>query len=315
MKMEKFKNDKYLSEIIEVVSYYYKDKLNQKEIARKLFYSPSKVSRMINRAFELGLIELKIKQNLTRDDHKEEELKRKYQLKDVLVFNGFNSDDDNNKKLFYKFIADYLDSIIEDGFNIGIDESKILFPIFQNLNLENKKINFFKLTGVQNNNFLNDDNNIFNLILNKKSDHNVNLPFAPIFLKKELKEALINESTINQILSKYAKLNIIISTIEVFSDKLDLIKDDIISKTDYFELKDQAASFYYLGHFFDKKGRIVSRKFEDSLIGISLNEIQKCPNTILIAYDINKLDYLKALLELKIINSLIIIDEIASKLL
>ena len=70
--------------IAEVARMYYEENLPQTTIAKRMFFSKSKVCRYLQKAKELKIVEIQINYPLKQSTTLETMLKEKYQLKDAL---------------------------------------------------------------------------------------------------------------------------------------------------------------------------------------------------------------------------------------
>lgn len=71
--------------IAEVASLYYLGKLDQTEVADRVGVSRSTVSRMLNQAEELGIVEIKVNRSVPIDEHLGEEVVRRFPVRDAVV--------------------------------------------------------------------------------------------------------------------------------------------------------------------------------------------------------------------------------------
>ena len=79
--------------LAEVSSLYYEHGMTQEEIARGLFVSRSRVSRLLTMAREQGIVTFNIKHFGERCFEFEQIIKRKYQLEDVFILNSDGHDE------------------------------------------------------------------------------------------------------------------------------------------------------------------------------------------------------------------------------
>ena len=83
-------NDAMLDRITLIATLYYKDKLSQQEIAKKLNISRPWVSKLLTRAEELGIVKIEIESPILGNTQLEQQLCDKYQLEYASVID--NSD-------------------------------------------------------------------------------------------------------------------------------------------------------------------------------------------------------------------------------
>ena len=102
--MKKKENaDNMLDKIVLVATLYYKNKLSQQEIAKKLSISRPWVSKLLSRAEDLGIVKIEINSPVTGNSQLEEALKEKYGLS----YAGVISTKDQNRDYVAQAAADY----------------------------------------------------------------------------------------------------------------------------------------------------------------------------------------------------------------
>ncbi len=82
----------HIAQLIEVAQLYYMDGLNQEQIAKKVGFSRSSVSRMLTEARGRGVVHISIGHPLQRLVSLEEDLQRKYGLQCVRVAESYDDD-------------------------------------------------------------------------------------------------------------------------------------------------------------------------------------------------------------------------------
>ena len=136
--------------IAEVARMYYEENLSQTTIAKRMFFSKSKVCRYLQKAKELKIVEIQINYPLKQSTTLETMLKEKYQLKDAIVIT--DSSYEENKDFIIKRLgeqaAKYIDNLIHDGDSVGISWGRTLNQMVQQIKPKTtKKIRFVQLTG------------------------------------------------------------------------------------------------------------------------------------------------------------------------
>jgi len=115
--------------LADVATLYYKEKNTQQEIARKIGYSRSAISRLLSEAEEEGIIEVIINYPLLRDAKLERRLREKYHLEAAYVVNAGNSSDEHLLHLLGRMGALYLERQLRDNMIIGIGWGTSLYEV------------------------------------------------------------------------------------------------------------------------------------------------------------------------------------------
>ena len=115
--MKKKENpDNMLDKIVLVATLYYKNKLSQQEIAKKLSISRPWVSKLLSRAEDLGIVKIEINSPVTGNSQLEEALKEKYGLS----YAGVISTKDQNRDYVAQAAADYFISQLKQKDVVGV---------------------------------------------------------------------------------------------------------------------------------------------------------------------------------------------------
>lgn len=80
----------------QVAHMYYELGMMQPEIAKRLYFSRSKVSRILQKAQDLGIVDIKVKHYLSRVRFYENELKEKFGISNPIVLTSFEGDQTSN---------------------------------------------------------------------------------------------------------------------------------------------------------------------------------------------------------------------------
>ena len=113
--------------LAQVAVWYYEDRLDQAEIARRIGRSRSMVSRMLNEVREQGLVEIRVKYPLRRNSHLESQLVDRFGLKGAWVLNRPASwNREMQVRMLGRTAAAGLQRYITDGVCIGVAWSRTL---------------------------------------------------------------------------------------------------------------------------------------------------------------------------------------------
>ena len=107
----KEKESDELAVIAEVASMYYEHDIPQNVIAEKMFFSRAKVSRLLKKAREQGIVEIIIRFPLERVVTLERTLCEVFGLKDAVVIKNYPENNNANTRLsrLGKIAGEYLD--------------------------------------------------------------------------------------------------------------------------------------------------------------------------------------------------------------
>ncbi|MHC1734761.1 MAG: sugar-binding transcriptional regulator [Erysipelotrichaceae bacterium] len=304
--------------LAEIAYLYYDQNLSQQQIADRLFFSRSKISRMLDKAKELKIISVAINYPIERLSSVEKSLQEKYRLKEVIVVKDYNLPSEVMLMRLCKIGSEILIENLKDGMTVGMswgNTVRTLMEVMPPVYLKN--IHIVQLNGAVNQSSTK-SYNAADLIrsIAEKIHGQVHLLHAPLIVQdKAVCQALISDPMIGDTLEYGKKSDIILTGISFFHEKSDTPWEKHLTHQEKITLIQKGAVGTFLAHFIDKNGKIVDSEMDDRLIGINLLDLGKVPNVITIACGENKSDVVSGALKGKYINTLILDEKLAMKLL
>lgn len=304
--MEKF-SDQELELMTKVSILYYKKELNQSQIASKLGISRPKVSRLIKKAREKGIVKIKIDSPTNDNSYLESELAEKFNLKEVLIVDlSAQQPLENRKEAAAEKGLDLLARIAEGEEYIGVSAGTTLYKFARKAHPISK--NEFKIvpligalsdTGKSYN-----ANEISNLLSSNLGGINYLLN-SPAFLKDAETAAVFKkEKRINKVINLYHKIDIAFLGIGTATESHPLIEGHLKqSELEVFKDLNLCGSINSI--FFDRKGKIVELPFNNRIVAVGLEEFLKIKFRIGIAVGDEKKEAVLAALKSTLINILI----------
>ncbi|MFV0551456.1 MAG: sugar-binding transcriptional regulator [Anaerorhabdus sp.] len=308
-----------LSIIAEIARMYYEKNIPQNEIANRMFFSKSKVSRILNKAKELGIVEIKINYPIERIYSLENEIKQLFNLNEVIIIRNYPEHNNGDIRLerLGKCAADYIDSKLVDGDKVGLSWGRTLgYTIRQLKPKEKKDISVIQMMGAPADNY-DDQLNSMNLVRTMSELYggkNLFL-YAPLFVENNLvKKSLMKEKIIIKTLNEAKNVDYLITGIADFSLGANSWAG-YLDEQRVNELRKRGVVGFICGHLIDKNGRGTFGEEEDNIIGVSLQDIKSIPNVIAVAGGLDKVKAILAALNGGYINCLITDEFIGEKLI
>lgn len=313
--MPKRRDDSAL--IAEVARLYYYEDLTQDQIGEVLGLSRQKVSRLLHRAKEEGIVQIRVLG--AQEDTKvlEERLRERFNLRDVRVAATFARDTDTVTKRIAQVAASYLRSIIEPHTSLGVAYGKTLFamvpflvarpvPGFQVVQIMG---GYGKLKG---------DVVAVELAraLAQSFGGSVVYLLAPAFAKDpEARNALLQDERIARVLELARRVDIALVGIGGVTSSSTLLDTGDIYPYEVDELVAKKAVGNICGNFYDVEGREVPTQADSRRISLTLQDLKRIPKVIGVAGGEGKLKPILGALRGGYINILITDDVTASALL
>ncbi|GGI41165.1 sugar-binding transcriptional regulator [Mammaliicoccus stepanovicii] len=293
-------------ESIKIAKLYYQENLSQEMIANKLEISRPTVSRLLNHAKEHGFVSVKIEDPYEDADSLAQLLKAKYDLKDCIVVHTTNNDYLNIQSSIGKKTAEFLNSNVKNGDNIGISWGKTMYQVSRFLEPTHlEDVGVIQLKGGIS---FSDVDTRSHQILERfaKAYHATprDLPLPVIFDVKEVKQMVEKDRHIKSILEQGRKVDIAIFTVGTVRDSALLFKLGFLNDEEKDRLKNSAVGDI-CSRFYNEQGEVADVAINNRTIGIELESLKEIENTILVAGGDHKIKAIKGALEGKLSNILI----------
>ncbi len=297
------------------VDYYLKGK-TQNQIAKEHYISRPKVSRILKKARELGIVEIKINYDNGNFNKLKRDIKRIFSVKDIYVVPTLETYNDTLEEVCKK-AADTISTIIEDDMTIGISWGRSVLTIAKYI--EDKKynnINIVELFGTLNYN--KDFNTIINASteLSKKLDATLYPLPSPIYVRNEnAREALKQMPIVSDTLAKIKDVDVILTSIgRVSSNSKSVLWESYTDRDVKGEVEKNGGVGFILAHFFDREGKFLDLEYNKKVIGIPVDEIRK-KQIFLVCAGVSKAKALYGALKGRMVDTLVCDEEILKKVL
>lgn len=299
-----------------VANLYYNSELTQNQIAERLYTSRSKVSRMLKEARELGIVEICIREPWERNLEYEQNLKEAFQLKNIRVVAIKDTDKDNRAQKIAQAASYYLDSMVKQGMVVGISWGNTLYRIVKYISTNNRKnipITVVPIMGAAN--IKSPEKDAMDLAKDLASAYGGKYQYiyAPLFVNnKSLRDNLVQEDNIKSVLELSANADVILTSVGSIVYKS---WSNYLSKKTLEALETKGAVGHIGGHFYDIQGRELETSLAERMIGVSLEDIRICREVVCAAYGENKAEAILGALRGDFLNTLIIDEQCAWKVL
>lgn len=301
--------------ISEVAYMYYNMHYSQDFIAEKLFMSRSTVSRVLKKALDSGIVEIKVNLPNKRFYELENKVKEKYNLTDCHIVDtseniGFNQ--------LCNYASRYLSDYIQDNLIIGVSSGKTVHTICAKL--QSKLVNNIMFSQVKGSagmgsEYEYDSPNLI-LALSNKFSGAYNLIYSPLYVfNKIVRDYLMKEIIITNSLELARKSDVLISSVSIPSKDRSRIYKDYIDNPLMQNMLKKKPKASFIGHFFDEEGKAIDKEIENSIIGLSVEDIRRIKNTIVVVNEEEKSEALLSVLKSGLINNLIVSKRCIDKII
>lgn len=296
-----------LSKLIEVAKLYYQFDFSQQKIAEKLGISRPSVSRMLQQAKELGVVQIKINDQSEGSERLANSVKETFNLKHCIVIPIPEYNQEIIKMELGKATSNYLGEIVQHGNIVGTTWGTTLFEVARHVKPKNvKDVSVVQLNGgvshSETNTYASEILNFLSSAFNTSPHF---LPLPAVVDHPVVANTIVSDRHIKRVLNLGKQCDIALFTVGEFTKESTLFKAGYFSTEDFDGLKAQNAVGDICSRIFDIKGNICSKELDERTIGISLSELSKKSYSILIAGGMEKIDAIIGALRGKFTNVLI----------
>ncbi|MCL5985493.1 MAG: sugar-binding transcriptional regulator [Actinobacteria bacterium] len=294
--------------MIKICKLYYKEGLQQLQIAQMLKISRFKVSRILMKAKELGIVKINIAEPIYTEASLEEYLEERFCLQRAIVVKNYGLSDNELKEKIGTATANYLTQIVKDGDILCISWGSTVNKMAEALPVSNKKVEVVQINGGSRYTEIDISCHVITARIASKFNTSPHLLYAPALAdSKDIRDILLKDSNIKHVYDFFDRANIVIAAIgAIFPEpNRTLVEAGTIKPEEFEILKKEGAVGHIFYHFYDRKGRICAPEFENRVIAMSLEQLEKVPYSIALAGGENKAIAILSALRGKLIKILV----------
>ena len=287
-----------------VAHLYYVEGLTQKAIAERVKLSRPAVVRVLQRARDLDIVEVRIKRPVPGITEDELELERRFGLRIARVV---PTDLTPEKTLdsIGKTGAEVLESLIQTGSRIGVAWSRTVHAILPHSRRPKPHIECIV-------------NEIAGTYLDASIPYGVSWQLSeilgvplqsipvPILVKNsEVRKTMLKEQVIARAAKNASQVDFAIVGLGDTTRDSSLVGSGHIGPADLRELRERRAAGEIVARFYDIEGARIRMSFDDRVVALKWDEIKRIPLVIAMAYGPSKVEPIIGALRGRIIQGLI----------
>lgn len=276
--------------ISQIAHMYYNLNMSQPEIAEKMFFSRSTVSRILKRARELGIVEIKVHRIYDRATTVEEKLKAHFGLKEAVVVTNFEDSDENKLDIIAEFAASFVAKNLTSGCVFGISNGNTVTKVVECL----PRINVPHLDVVQlmgstaHPNVPAESRELVGKIASIYPSRCFFLN-TPIFVEDlYVKNALLQDRTVQETLQKMKHCSLLLTGIGEVRSGSSSGPDDYLTPAHHAELVEKGAVGRICAQYYDMDGQLIPCQWNLRCIAMPFPYLRSTPVSIGVASGKNK---------------------------
>lgn len=295
--------------IVKVSRMYYVSDISKKDIGDRLGISRFRVSRLLDQARQSGIVRIEIFEPISTYTEIEAQLEEKFGLQYAVVVQPPSQEEKDVMHAIGRVGAEHLVSLLGEGDVVGITWGATVNEVIKALPARVEvRIQVVQITGGSDQ--LAIDVNPIDLVRRVAEVYNArsHVLFAPVFMQsKATRDELLLNSSIQNTVSLFPKVNVALSGIGAFSKEIasNLLRSGSLNNEDLKRLREKNAVGDVFGHFFDVHGAICDTELENRLIGMSVSQLKKVRFSIGVAGGLHKSLAVLGALRGKLINILV----------
>lgn len=302
-----------------VARMYYQDNLSQTEISDQLEISKSKVSRLLAKAREDGIVRIQIKSPYDTNIQKLSfRIQEKFGIPDVMIVDSPYEDPIMNLNYTLGKAAPYFQSFLRDGDKIGISWGYTLLKMveeFQTTPLPNSSI--LQITG----NLDNADANNFAHEIVRRSAGKLDISMlktlpCPVMVENSIiVDLLLHDTKISKVMEQVNGIDIAFPNIGTLTPNNCLLLSGYMTMEQLQEVKKKGAVGCVCCHFIDANGNIIDSTYDARTISINLESLKNARHSFMCVTNEDKIPTLTGCLKAGYVNVLALDLLTAEKLL
>jgi DNA-binding transcriptional regulator LsrR (DeoR family) len=303
--------------LYKIAQAYYEEGLTQKEIGERLGLSRIKISRLLQQARDLQVVQITLNPPDPIHSRLERDLEEKYRLDEAIVVTPDSYESDAIKRALGPAAAECLLRNLEKTDSVAVTWGSTVAAVVNALPVESwSDVHVVQcLGGVAGLDSPANTIDVTRRMAEKLGARPLILPAPGLVASKELRDALIQETTIGEVLASAARCDVAIVGIGVPTLDGILGEQNVLDEPEVARLRNNGAVGDICLRFYDADGLPVEDELNDRIIGVTLEQIRGIRRVIGVAGGEYKADAIRVALTGGLVNVLVTDDLVARRLL
>ncbi len=296
---------------------YYEQKLTQQEIAHRLHLSRPKVSRLLQQAEEVGIVEIRIHVPPSVYPDLEGQLEQKFGLLEAVVVDADSASEGISRSVGLA-AAEYLQRTIEEGDIIGISWGTTLYHMVNSLKpVEVGNLHVVQLIG----GLGAPEADVHVAEVCRRLAHVLNsrltlIPAPGIVGSEDMKAIVMADNYVQSAFQQFASVNVAYLGIGMPTlDSVVMRDGNILTQADVDALLGSGAVGDIALRYFDANGAPIESELDKRVIGITLEALGRIERRVGVAGGVSKEKVVRAALRRRLVNVLVTDYGLAVRLL
>ncbi|MBR7797371.1 sugar-binding transcriptional regulator [Virgibacillus sp. AGTR] len=304
-------------QLVKIANLYYEDNWTQEQIAKKLTVSRPIISKSLQKAKDLGIVEFYINDETVQTVSLEKRLESEYNLKDALVIPSVDKKPELTLHSVGRSAAYYLSKNMKDIQSLGISWGQTLTSLVKEYPYElRENMKVVPLEGGMGRKKVEIHANQLAYELAKKMGGECSFLYAPAIVEsEELMNRLRSMEDISEVIEEGRNVDMAVISIGNPYEHSTLKSVGYLEEEDVKELKKLGVVGDMGFRFFDQDGKPVHLPRDKRVVGLSLDDLKQIKQVVAVVAGNYKADSLLGMLKGNYIDVLITDDETAKTII
>jgi DNA-binding transcriptional regulator LsrR (DeoR family) len=303
-------------ELTRLATLYYVDGLTQEDLSKQFSLSRAKIGRLLKRAQEEGIVEIRVKHHPRDTRDLERELIARFGIEKAIVSIN-HKDQDKQRELLAGLVASHLDRILANDMIVAVGMGRNINAISEHAISSTQRSSTFvcAIGGFYRGGEIMNADHISRRLAARFGGDSETL-YAPALVgDPEVRKGLLNNDAVKPTLDKARRAHVALVGIGDINEDSNMVRTGWFSTDEIAELRQCGAVGDLMGyHFIDMAGRPVITPVRDRVIGLSLEDLKHIPNVIAVASENTKTTAVLGALRTGVITTLATTEAIAQSI-
>ncbi|SFL55979.1 sugar-binding transcriptional regulator [Salibacterium qingdaonense] len=294
-------------QMVRIAKLYHLENWTQTEIAKKVELSRPIISKLLQRAKEMGIVEIYINDETLHTVKLENEIEKKYNLKDVVVAASGTHGTEVVKRRVGQAAASYVSKKIDSLNRIGISWGKSMHAFIDEFPARaGKHVHLVPLIGGMGSNDVHLHSNHLTFHLAQKLNTTSSYLHAPAMVETEdLKNSLMQSKDIAEVIEEGRTVDLAVVGVGIPSEKATMAEMGYFSPDDIESLREAEAIGDMNSQFYNKDGMEIVHTLNNRTIALTMEDLKHIPEVVAVTDGVEKVESLHAALKSGCIDVLV----------
>ncbi|CAE6785570.1 MULTISPECIES: sugar-binding transcriptional regulator [Paraburkholderia] len=303
-------------ELTRLATLYYVDGLTQEDLSKQFSLSRAKIGRLLKRAQEEGIVEIRVRHHPRDTRDLERELIDRFGIEKAIVSVN-HKDQDKQRELLAGLVASHLDRILTNDMIVAVGIGRNINAISEHAISSTQRSPTFvcAIGGFYRGGEVMNADHISRRLAARFGGGSETL-YAPALVgDPAVREGLLHNDAVKPTLDKARRAHIALVGVGDINEDSIMVRNGWFSPDEIAELRKCGAVGDLMGyHFIDIAGRPVVTPVRDRVIGLGMEDLKRIPNVIAVASENTKTTAVLGALRAGVITTLATTEAIAQSI-